>query len=727
MIRVVEISHGIAAAYCGKLLADAGAHVLALEPAQGHPLRRRSPAPGASPGALFDFLFESKELRPETGWEELSESTDVIVEDLGTEAALPNAPGTVRVSLTPFGLDGPWRDRPASEFVIQAMAGSTGRRGSTGRPPVFAGGAPVEFAAGSYAAAAVSCFLSSEAARANGVHLDISLLEAGAVTMHAFVTIDASFKGTSQRPPRTTQIPSIEPSADGFVGFSTITAQQFVDFLHMIERPDLADDKTLIRIDERQRRRDEVVGAIRAWTTRRSTEEILELATAFRVPVAPIGNGENLPERDHMKERSVFRSGPGGLIFPRRPWQLTTLTDVPGRRRWVPGEEPLPLTGLRIADFTAFWAGPSATHLLACLGAEVVKIESPAHPDGMRYTSSKPDDERWLEWSAVFFGVNANKRSVALDLHVDEDRTKAEALIRWGDVVIENFSPRVLDSLGLGVERIHEINPGAVIVRMPAFGLTGPWRDRTGFAMTVEQASGMAWVTGYDDGPPMDVSGVCDPLCGMHAVVAVMEALRKREQTGETSLVEVPLVEVAINAAAEQVVQYSKDGVLISRDSNKGPEGSPQGVYPAEGDDRWIALTVRDDAEWRALQGVIGWDADASLDSAVARRTNHREIDDRIGRWSAALAPELAVEKLVNAGIPAGVVVVPAEVAANPQLRARQFFESVDHPVAGRREIPSLPIRLAGQVPCWYRTAPPTVGQHTSEVERAILDQYTEV
>jgi crotonobetainyl-CoA:carnitine CoA-transferase CaiB-like acyl-CoA transferase len=727
MIRVLEISRGTAAAYCGKLLAEAGAEVVAVEPEDGHPLRRRRPTPEASPGALFDFLFESKQLRPESDWERLVASVDAVVEDIGTDLAIPSRPGLVRLSLTPFGLDGPWRDRPASEFVIQAMAGSTGRRGLPGRPPVFAGGAPIEFAGGSYAAAAVSCFLASDAARAEGVHLDVSLLEVGAVTMHAFVTIDASFRESRQRPPRTTQIPSIEPSADGFVGFSTITAQQFVDFLHMIERPDLAADKTLIRAEERQRRREEVVGAIRAWTTQHTTEEILELATAFRVPVAPIGNGENLPKRDHMVERGVFRSGPGGAPFPRRPWQLSTLPHDGGPRRWSPGREQLPLSGLRIADFTAFWAGPSATHLLACLGADVVKVESAARPDGMRYTSSKPDDERWLEWSAVFFGVNANKRSVALDLHDDKDRSKAEALIRWGDVVIENFSPRVLDSLGLGVERIHEINPGAVVVRMPAFGLTGPWRDRTGFAMTVEQASGMAWITGYDDGPPMDVSGVCDPLGGMHAVVALMEALRKREETGETSLVEVPLVEVAINAAAEQVVQYSRDGLLLTRDSNKGPEGSPQGVYPARGDDRWVALTVRRDSEWQSLKAVVGWAAGDVLDGVEARRANHREIDARIARWSSEMDPEEAAEKLLGAGIPAAVVVVPAEVADNAQLRARQFFEVVDHPVAGRREIPSLPIRIAGRSPRWYRTAPPTVGQHTAEVERVILGQYTEV
>lgn len=734
-LRVVETATGIAAAYCGKLLADAGADVTLIEPAGGHPLRRRRPAPGASPGGLFAFLSAAKAVCPATaGSRTETDNAEVVLCD-GSDNAWDTRPGMIVVSFSPFGMSGPWAGRPATEFTIQAMCGSTGRRGLPGRPPVYSGGAPVEFMAGSYAAAVVSAFAGSLQVAGQGVTLDVSLLEAGSVTMHAFVTLDARFRETAKKAARTTQIPSIEPTADGYVGFSTITAQQFTDFLLMVGRPDLAADESLLDPEVRQRRRDQVVGAIRDWTTRRSTAEIIATATAYRIPVAPIGNGANLPEVDHLVQRGVFETSQDGLTFPRRPYRISAFdSPVPpgrasgaGRRQWAPGavaaDAGRPLTGLRVADFTAFWAGPAATHLLAALGAEVIKVESPVRPDGMRFTSSRPQADDWLEWSSVFHGVNANKRSVALDLHSEEGLARAHDLIRWADVVTENFSPRVLDDLGLSVPVVHDLNPTAVIVRMPAFGLDGPWRDRTGFAMTVEQASGLAWQTGYADGPPMDVGGVCDPLCGMHSVVALMTALRARAEKGRGALIEVPLVEVALNVAAEQVVQHSLDGTLVSRMSNQGPEGAPQGVYPAAGEDSWLALTVRDDADWKALTALIGepgWALASDLAGEAGRRSQAEMLDERLAEWTRTRSRDQIVAALVEAGIPAAEVVPPAQVAENVQLRSRGFFEVLDHPVIGRYEVPSLPVRLVGAAGGWYRTPAPTVGQHSEEVLQLI-------
>lgn len=730
-LRVVEFSTGIAAAYCGKLLADAGAEVTSVEPPGGHPLRYRRPAPGAGEGVLYRFLSDSKTiLVGEAGDDRpanLVSEADVVIDDLAATAAEPalGRPGQVRVSFSPFGLDGPWRDRPWTEFTLQAMCGSTGKRGLPGRPPVYSGGSPVEFTAGSYGAAAASCYLWA----GGGAHIDVSLLEAGAVTMHAFMTVDAAFREARVEPRRRTQIPSIEPTADGYIGFSTITAQQFTDFLHMIERPDMAVDETLLDPEKRQLRRDEIVTAIRAWTAVRTTAEILELATAFRIPVAPIGNGANLPSWDHMRERGVYRAGADGMLRPRRPYRITQrrtpVPSDPGSQAWSGGSTSQPLAGLRVADLSAFWAGPSATHLLAALGADVVKVESERRPDGMRYTSVRPSDERWLEWSPVFHGVNANKRSVLLDLRDPEDVAHLKTLIRWADVVIENFSPRVLDDFGLGSDVISRINPRAVLVRMPAFGLDGPWRDRTGFAMTVEQASGMAWQTGYRDGPPMDVGGVCDPLGGMHAVVALMAALRSRAGSGCGALVEVPLIEVALNVAAEQVLQHSTDSILLARESNHGPEGEPQGVYPAEGEDRWVAVSVRDDGDWRRLGQVLGeppWATAAELGCRAGRLAHRHDIDQRLGEWTARYPAEDVAERLIGAGVPAAVVVTPADVAGNQQLRARGFFERLEHPVVGGYEVPSLPFRVRGRPVGWYRTPPPTVGQHSAQIHHEILD-----
>lgn len=731
-LRVVELSRGVAAAYCGKLLADAGAQVVVYEPDGGHPLRRSRPAPPpAREGLLFDFLMESKKVVP-AGTD--AEGAQLVVADGPADAVgdLAGAwPGAMTVHISPFGGHGPWVGRPASEITVQAFSGSLIRRGLPGRPPVQAGGGITDWVGGAYAAAAAACYWWGRGAGSAGVHLDVSSLESAVLSLHSFMTVDAEFRVGDAPVRRGPAIPSIEPTADGHVGFSTITAQQFRDFLVMIERPDLADDPDLARHERRTARRAELDEAICAWTTVRTTEEIVALATGFRIPVAPIGNGETLPVNEHMVARHVFCAGENGVLAPRVPYRITpgagagdaveTLAsgDGPAHDR-----SELALAGLKVADFTAFWAGPSATHLLACLGADVVKIESVQRPDGMRFTSTRPDDDRFWEWGAVFHGVNANKRSVTLDLGDPRGADLARALIRWADVVIENFSPRVMEHFGFGWEQVSAMNPAAVMVRMPAFGLTGPWRDRTGFAMTVEQSSGLAWQTGYEDGPPMDVGGVCDPFGGMHAVVGLMSALSRRDRTGRGALVELPLVEVALNAAAEHVLQFSAGNVLLGRLGNRAVGVAPQGVYRCRGDDGWVAVSVADDAQWRALAEVAGL-ADlaeaADLARVEGRIGAHDRIDEALAAWCAGLDAAEVEERLSARGIPAAAVVVPARVLDNPHLVARDFFEPVEHPVVGRYRLPSLPITVAGRRRRWNRTPPPTLGQHNAEVLGGLL------
>ena len=163
----------------------------------------------------------------------------------------------------------------------------------------------------------------------------------------------------------------------------------------------------------------------------------------------------------------------------------------------APSDPRLPFDGIRIVDLTAFWAGPAATHLLAAFGADVVKIESIQRPDGIRYSGGmRKDRDDWWEYGWVFHAMNTNKRSVTLDLGSDEGRRLFRDLVADADVVIENFSPRVMDHFGLTADALLEINPRLVVARMPAFGLDGPWRDRVGFAPTMEQIAGLAWVTG---------------------------------------------------------------------------------------------------------------------------------------------------------------------------------------------------------------------------------------
>jgi crotonobetainyl-CoA:carnitine CoA-transferase CaiB-like acyl-CoA transferase len=234
----------------------------------------------------------------------------------------------------------------------------------------------------------------------------------------------------------------------------------------------------------------------------------------------------------------------------------------------------------------------------------------------------------------------------------------------------------------------------------------------------------MAWLTGFADGPPVLPRGPCDPLAGLHAVVALLVALEQRNRTGRGQLVESTMVEAALNAAAEPILEYGAHGARLVRDGNRGPVGAPQNLYACRGEDRWLALAVTSDAQWQALRALVGdpdWAQDAALATASGRRAEHDRIDRAIGAWCATRDAEALAEELVARGIPAAPVVPAAGLPSNPQLVARGFFETVSHPIVGSHEHPALPIRLAGERRRWYARPAPTLGQHTAEVLRDLL------
>lgn len=752
-VRVLDCTRGIPGAYCTKLLADAGADVVKVEPAGGDPLRHWTASHvdlrDGDDGALFRFLHTSK--RSVTSGDAWVAGADLVVEcgDVDVAALRRAHPSLVVVSITPFGRTGPWAGRAATEFTLQAWCGSTGARGRFDEPPLHAGGRIGEYVAASYAAVAAVALLRARDHSGLGDHADVSTLEAMSVTMNTYASVFAEFLGWPDvhGPARTIEIPSIEPTADGYVGFCTITAQQFQDFLVLIERPDLLDDRDFASFAGRTRRMDEALTTIHAWTTKHATDEIIEQASLMRIPVASIGNGENVTGFGHFVERGTFVRHPGReWVQPRVPYRISGLEPrpftPPPRTAEHDGDEPwparaadedgdgsraLPLDGVRVLDFTAFWAGPSATHMLAALGADVIKVESIQRVDGMRFSSTRPPGvDQWWEYGPVFHGANVNKRAITLDLGRDEGVALAKRLIAQCDAVVENFTPRVMEGFGLSWDVVHATNPRAVMVRMPAFGLGGPWRDRPGFAQTMEQISGMAWVTGFEDGPPVIPRGACDPLAGMHAVLAFLLAMRDRDRTGEGHLVEVTMVEAALNVAAEQIVEHGAYGVVLGRAGNHGPAAAPQNLYAAAGDDEWIALAIADDEQWRALRAVLGdpeWARDPALDAAGGRRHAQHLVDDELARWFAGRDRDATVAMLLEAGVPAAPVLHPREIQHNPQLQERRFFETIDHPVVGRYEIPTVPFRFASRRDArWMRRPPPVVGEHNDEVLVELLD-----
>ena len=728
-LRVVEISDRIAGAYCGKLLADAGADVVKVERDTGDPLRRftatgATPRPGAD-SPLFAYLNAGKRSVTSISDELLTSADIVVLAATRSEAAeggidvgrlLELAPHVVVVTISDFGWTGPWAERPATEFTLQADSGLTGFRGDPAGPPISVGGDLGEYQGGVWAAYGALAARRGVRHGGAGAHLDMSMLEAITLMQSGEWLHSQLLKAPHVR--RSVEVPSIEPAKDGFVGISMVTGQQWLDFAAMVDRPEFTEIPQLQFQIGRWDYRDWIRERIDPWMRERTVEEIVELGQLFRLPLAALGNGATVRDMDHLQERGVYVDNPAGFRQPRPPWLMSVAAPSPIRTApevgasdaetlWEPRQSRSeaasggrPLAGLRVVDFTAFWAGPSATHSLAAFGADVIKIESVQRPDGIRYSGGmRKDVDDWWEYGWVFHAMNTNKRSVTLDLQTDEGVGLIKTLIAQADVVIENFSPRVMDQFGLGADVLLELNPRLVMVRMPAFGLTGPWRDRVGFAPTMEQIAGLAWVTGMPDGLPVAPRGACDPLAGTHAAFALMAALEFADRTGRGQLVEVPMVESVLNVTAVQPMEFEMFGSILERRGNKGHHpGETQDIYRCAGDDSWIAVTVRTDGERDALATVTG----------------ESEVD--LAEWFAAQDAVAVVERLVAAGVPAAVVISPSVVIENPQLVHRGFFEPLVHPSTGPGLYPCPPFAKPAGVDTWLRRPPPTLGQHNGEV-----------
>lgn len=772
-IRVLDFSGQIAGPYCSKLFVDGGADVIKIEPPHGDPLRQWS-ATGAdmrgSDSALFTFLNGGKQSvvgeasNPHV--ETLLAEADLVIEahGLATDAGerldtgrlRSTYPSLVVLSITPYGLTGPWAGRPATEFTLQAEAGSIGMRGVMGKEPFQAGGRITEWASGSYGAVAALAAVFRARATGQGEHIDLSMLEtANMVFTNYSETLNRLLNGSPEDPVHaflrpSVETPSIEPTADGYVGFCTNSRQQFSDFLLMIDRTDLQEDEELAQFAGRLMRFDEWNGIMHAWLTKKTTQEIIELASALRIPVAPICNGETVRNHEHLVARGVFVPDANRRFMqPRRPYRIDdadpphpapaprlgehTQTAAFDADRSAPSVSPtasLPLAGLRILDLTAWWAGPAASHMLATLGAEVIHVESARRPDGLRMVGGMMagNYDEWWEASTHFLHANSNKLDVTLDLDKPKGRELLEELIVESDAVFENFTPRVLDNFGLTWERLNTVNPNMIMMRMPAFGLSGPWRDNTGFAQTMEQLSGLAWTTGHPDDQPRIPRGPCDPVAGMHSAFAFLVALAERNASAHGHHVESTMVESALNIAAEQVVEWTAYGNLLQREGNRSPLAAPQGLYPCAdgqpGTEKWLALSIVTDEQWRALRSALGnpeWAMDAALDDRKGRREAHDAIDSHLRVWTRARQRGEIVSELRALGVPASEVADPCRLLqTNPQLQARRYFETPEHPIVGAMPLPSLPFRYAS-VAHWLRTPAPTLGQHNEPVLCGIL------
>ena len=762
---VVDLSTGIAGGYCTKLLADGGAEVIKVEAPEGDPLRRWSASraeisPGDD-GALFSFLACSKHsvvADPETDANfvnALLADADAVVWSPGSAVAGMFAPAEIHrahphltvSAITPFGLDGPWKDLPATEFTLQAWSGGIVGlgRGSADRAPVFVGGQVGDYLAGGYAAAATIASRMRGAAEL----IDLSMLETQILGLTYYPVSYFEMLGRPWRDARRLTVPGIARAKDGLIDIGCGTAQQWFDLCAMTGHQDWIDEESPLSITEQA---NEKADELYAWVESQTVDEIRDIATAFRIPNAPVANGANVESFDHYQARGSFVANPrDGLSQPGPPYRaqpdfLRAPQPAPrlgehtehyrrngrlGRRKaridaQMDVSERLPFEGLRVVDMTTFWAGPSCTHMLAMLGAEVIHVESTRRPDGTRLIAGIPiTEDQWWEKSPIFSGLNTNKKGLTLDLQSAAGRELLMRMIATCDVIVENFTPRVLDQIGLDFAAVQSVRPDAIMLRMPGFGLDGPWRDNSAFAYVIEAASGISWLTGYRDRNPYEPYSVGDPNAGVHALNALLLALEHRRRTGQGVHIEAAMADAALNVAAEQVIEYSAYGALLQRDGNRGPTAAPQNLYRTNEIDEfgrrdcWVAVAVATDEQWTGLCVALGrpdWATDPALSTADGRRQHHDRIDEHLSAWCEERRGDGIVEALWSNGVPVAKVMQPHRQSELPQLSARGFFEDVDHPVNARTPHSTLPFRSTRGLDRVHTQSAPLLGQHNREL-----------
>jgi crotonobetainyl-CoA:carnitine CoA-transferase CaiB-like acyl-CoA transferase len=755
---VVDFSTGIAGAYCTKLLADGGAEVIKVEAPAGDPLRRWSASgaqiPPEEDGALFSFLACSKHsvvADPDTDVDfvnSLLADADAVVWSRGSTVAEHHAfipteihrahPHLTVTAITAFGLEGPWQDRPATEFTLQAWSGGIVGlgRGSPDRAPVFVGGQVGDYLAGAYASAATMASRMRGAAEL----IDLSMLEAQILGLTYYPVTYFEMLGRPWRDARRLTVPGIARAKDGLIDIGCGTAQQWFDLCAMTGHQDWIDEESALSITEQANEKSD---ELYAWVESQTVDGIRDLATAFRIPNAPVANGANTESLDQFQARGSFVSNPrDGFSQPGPPYRMR-----PARLR-VPQPAPrlgehtdqyrqrdrrnrlmhpvTPFDALRVLDMTTFWAGPSCTHMLAMLGAEVIHIESTRRPDGTRLIAGIPiTEDQWWEKSPIFSGLNTNKKGLTLDLQSAAGRELLTRLIATCDVIVENFTPRVLDQIGLDFAAVQAVRPDAIMLRMPGFGLDGPWRDNPAFAYVIEAASGVSWLTGYPDRNPYEPYSVGDPNAGVHALNALLLALEHRRRTGQGVHIEAAMVDAALNVAAEQVIEHSAYGALLQRDGNRGPTAAPQNLYRTNEVDEfgrrdcWVAVAVATDQQWAGLRDALGrpdWATDPALATAVGRRRYHNLIDDHLNAWCERRSGDDIVEAMWSHGVPVAKVMQPHRQSELPQLAARGFFEEVEHPVNARTPHSTVPFTSSRGPDRIHLRPAPLLGQHNNEL-----------
>ncbi len=769
-VRVLELAGGVAAAYCGRQFALWGADVVVLEPESGSRLRRMGPRGGegaARESLLWQFIAANKRAMSlssacpgEDALLDLLRRADVLVTDW-TDADLDRwglsladlreqLPGLVLVAVSPFGLDGPYAGLVGSELVVQALSGYAGLNGEKGRPPLKAPGHILGYTCGVSAFVAALAALIARLGSRRGRLIEVSEME----TLAAILPL-LRIEYTGVHPERDGG-PSTGVRAhrcrDGWVTFVPPPEDQLGDYGAALGVEDEEWPQPVEGEDPVARVR-RLLPFLARRVRDRTTEEVFHDLLERKIVCGKVVKPAGLLVDEHLAARGFFRTlrhpHLGDLPFAGAAARFGLADAVPPARAptageqmdpsaldWQPVEprtgageedESLPLAGVEIVDLTQAWIGPFATMLLADLGASVIKIESHNRPDVWRRWLASPvpmasPPPGLVNSSPNYNSVNRNKRSLCLDLKTEEGKDLLRRLAAGADVVMENFTPRVMERFGLEWPELSAENPGLVMTHWSGFGKTGPLSDYKANGTSIEALAGWDWLHRYPDGDPM-VMGFyqADAITGMQMAATTLVALFHSRRTGEGQSIDGSMIEAAVGYLGEVLLDAALGGDQTPS-GNGDLDHAPHGVYPCAGDDRWIAVAIESDETWRRLVAISG--SESLADSAFARHrdriANAEKLDEALAEWTSTQRAEHLMQRLQSAGISAGVVRTTAELMACTHLDQRAWFRRIEHADVGEHRYAGHPWRMDGLLER-SDLPPPRLGEHSRELLRERL------
>jgi crotonobetainyl-CoA:carnitine CoA-transferase CaiB-like acyl-CoA transferase len=741
---------------CGRLLADFGAEVIRVEPQDGAASRRMPPFQHDT--SLYftvrnlgkkSVTLDMESADGRRRLDGLLDAADVWIEShrsdqLDRREVLERHPGLIITSITAFGLTGPYRDYAATDAVLVAMSGLLFRSGVPGKPPLLPPGAMAYDIAGTTAAFATVAALWDRTGR--GQHLDVSVMEAAAQTSDwALPNFSATkARGGSYYEIRTGSAPvyTMYPCADGYVRLIIVHPGHWRAMRAWLGEPEVLQPDHFDHLLGRMSIQHDILDPIFAEFFKDKTKlELAREAQRRGLAMTPVLSPDEVLAAEHFKDRKTFREAEVARGMKGRVADGIFILD--GRRLCFAGRAPAigendretfapiakttkladseerryPFTGLRVLDFGIGGVGVEAGRLLAEYGADVIKIETRAHPDFIRAIYG-------TEMNPAFASSSRCKRGFGINLRTERGLEIIKRLVAVSDVVIENSASGTMEKLGLGYEQMREINPRIVLASSQLMGATGPWKDWIGFGPNSRTAGGMTYLWNFPEGGIPPGSGAIHPdhLAGRMLALGAIATMLARERRGGGHL-EVAQVEVIIGMLADLMLKASLEPGSVGPQGNHNPRCAPWGVYPCAGNERWCAITIRDDDDWRRFRTAIGdpeWASAREYETSPGRIEERTEIDRHVIKWTSARTDREVTDILQSAGVPAGFMMYASDMQTDPHLLARDYLQQVEQPGVGTMTFEG-PAFHATSIPEPIVAPAPALGEHTREICRKIL------